>query len=485
MPRTRVAAVAAGVAVGLASLAACDGSRQARPTHDPSTSPTATTSTGASYAEWDGAVSSPREDSYYPAQGDPGIDSLHYGLDLTWAPRPRRLTGVATIAFRVPAESDHVQLDLSKALTVGSVTVDGTEATWSHTKDELRVAGAFAAESRHTLVVEYAGSPRPMPAPTTRSDFSTVGWNAMPDGEVWAMQEPFGSSTWYPSNDQPADKAFYDFVLRVPKRWVGVANGQLQSDTVSGPTRVMTWHLSQPASTYLTTIAIGDYVRAQRAARSGVPIDFWTPDGDRGAIRSLRPAPRIMDWLEQRLGPFPFDSLGFLIVPSRSGMETQTMITLGDTDYTRSAAVIQHEMVHQWYGDLVTPTDWRDVWMNEGITMFLQMAWEADQNGNSIDTEVSRYVPFEIASRAEAGPPGAYRKGTFGEGNIYYSPALMWNELRHQLGDERFWEMVKAWPRVHAYANATRAEYYAWLHNEYSVDRDFLDAWIMGKETPR
>jgi hypothetical protein len=116
--------------------------------------------------------------------------------------------------------------------------------------------------------------------------------------------------------------------------------------------------------------------------------------------------------------------------------------------------------------------------------MFLQMAWEADQAGIPIDQEVEGYRLLEISSRAEAGPPGAYLKSTFGQGNIYYSPALMWNQVRHQLGDDKFWEMVQAWPREHAYGNAGRATYYRWLQENYGIERAFLDGWIMGKVTP-
>jgi len=454
----------------------------------PATVPPSQQPIAASYAQWQTAISQPREDSYYPAEGDPGIDTLHYGLDLTWSPQSKRLDGTATIAFRVPRKADHVQLDLLRVLTATGVALDNRPATFQQRGNDLLVDGAYAANSLHTVVITYGGSPRPVPAPTTRDDFDSVGWRTVDDGpevgEVWAMQEPFGSFTWFPSNDQPSDKAFYDYVLRVPKHWVGIANGELTSDVVGGDTRVMTWHLSHPAATYLTTIAIGNYVRTSRTSASGVPIDFWTRNGDPEMANRLEQAPSIMDWLEGKLGPYPFDSLGFVIVPGLSGMETQTMITLGDNQYATSPEVIEHEMVHQWYGDLVTPTDWRDVWMNEGMTMFLQMAWQADQAGIPIDQEVEQYRLLEISARAEAGPPGRYLPGTFGEGNIYYSPALMWNQLRHQLGDERFWELVKAWPQVHAYGNATRAEYYRWLHDEYGVERAFLDGWIMGKVTP-
>ena len=54
------------------------------------------------------------------------------------------------------------------------------------------------------------------------------------------------------------------------------------------------------------------------------------------------------------------------------------MITLGRTEYTTSARVIVHELIHQWYGDLVTPIDWTALWMNEGMATYLQGVWQSE-----------------------------------------------------------------------------------------------------------
>src|SRR3546814_9204213 len=72
------------------------------------------------------------------------------------------------------------------------------------------------------------------------------------------MQEPHGAFTWYPVNDQPADKAFYDFTITTPSPRVGVANGQLASRTAVDSDTVTEWHLDSAASSYLITIAIAD-----------------------------------------------------------------------------------------------------------------------------------------------------------------------------------------------------------------------------------
>jgi aminopeptidase N len=325
-----------------------------------------------------------------------------------------------------------------------------------------------------------------VPAPTKRGDFNTSGWTTTPDGEVWTMQEPYGAYSWYAVNDQPSDKALYSFTISVPAPWVGVANGRLASRTTRDGETVTRWVLDEPAASYLVTVAIGDLVRTKDRSVSGVPITYWTPRGRAGLVKDLRQAPAGLAWLEERLGPFPFDTLGFLIVDSQSGMETQTMITLGDTDYATSSDVLVHEMAHQWYGDQVTPVDWRDVWMNEGMAMFIQGAWTADSAGTTIESVMDEWAADEPQQRAEYGPPADYDPEAFGGGNVYYGPALMWDELRKRFGDDEFWRLVREWPATHDNGNADYDDITSWWSEQTGEDLSgFFDDWLLGTTTPQ
>jgi aminopeptidase N len=431
------------------------------------------------------AVSKPVEDSVYPNRGDPGVDALHYDLDLAWTPDTRTLEGRATIVVRSTGDDDHLQLDLSRSLEVSSVSVDGEDVEFAHQRKDLVVKTAVAAAERYVLVVEYSGTPRPIPAPTTRTDFSTNGWTITGEGEVWTMQEPHGAFTWYPVNDQPADKALYDFTIIVPSPWTGIANGELTGESEEGGLTTTTWHLAEPAASYLVTIAIGDYIHSSNTSSSGVEISYWVPRDQPRLATTLESAAEALDWLEARLGPYPFDTLGFVLVDSFSGMETQTMVTLGITDYTTSTPVLLHEMAHHWYGNEVTPSDWRDMWMNEGMVMYLQGMWEAEQAGIPVAELMDEWATFERGMRAESGPPGAYDPAEFGEGNVYYGPALMWHELRDQLGDDEFFAMIREWPATHPNSNATRKQYLAWIE-DYTGEEltSFFEAWLLSETTP-
>ncbi|MFN8190576.1 MAG: M1 family metallopeptidase [Nocardioidaceae bacterium] len=429
--------------------------------------------------------SEPREDSYYPRVGDPGVDVLHYGLDLTWDHDAAELTGLATVTLRATEDARRFQLDLGQPLTVTDVLVDGRATSWTHPGKDLVVASPVTGDHRYTVQIAYHGTPQPVEAPVTRSDFSTVGWTTTPLNEVWTMQEPFGAFTWYPVNDQPSDKALYDLTIRVEAPWVGIANGAMTSRDVEDGQTVTQFHLDHPAASYLMTIAIGAYRSDELETDTGTPVTLWALPSQPGAFRDMRYVKPAVEWIEKRLGPYPFDTVGAVMTASDSAMETQTLLTLGNNEYVRSPEVIVHELVHQWYGDLVTPTDWRDMWMNEGMTMYLQFVYRAETTGQSIDTVMRTIRRYDQSLRDEAGPPGAYDPAMFGSSNVYYGPALMWNELRHRLGDDEFWRLVREWPQQHAYGNATRDEWFDWIEQESGQElTSFFDAWLMGRRTP-
>jgi aminopeptidase N len=266
---------------------------------------------------------------------------------------------------------------------------------------------------------------------------------------------------------------------------VGVSNGALTSRSAKDGRTTTRWHLDEPSASYLVTLAVGPYQETRVTGPGGLPISYWTTADDTEQLHDLQQVPILLAWLEKRLGRFPFDSLGFVLVDSDSGMETQTMITLGRDPSDTAPDVLVHEMAHQWYGDEVTPSDWRDVWMNEGMAMYLQGAWQDEDWKLPPGDSFSTWTDDEIRSRRVAGPPGAYRKDHFAELNVYYGPALMWERLRKTLGDEEFWKLVRAWPAARAERSTGRTDYLAWIQQQTGRDLTaFFQQWLMSPVSP-
>lgn len=437
----------------------------------------------------DVAVSAPRADPYYPSKGDPSIDALHYGLRLHWSARSHVLRGVARIRFRAPVAESQVRLDLADPLHVRVVRLDGHAAPYRHTGKDLVVdTGPLAAESRHTLLVSYRGRPRPVTAPSTRSDVQAVGWTTTTRGEAWTMQEPFGAFTWYPVNDQPADKALYDARISAPRGMVGVFNGRLTGRRSSGGRTVTRWHLASPAAAYLVTVAIGDYVRYRDRGPHGLPLTYWLPRSDQRALPELRRTPAMIRWLESKLGPYPFDRLGAVVVPSDSAMETQTLVTMGSrlvADRLTFRSDLLHEYAHQWYGDTVTPTTWPDLWLNESFAMYTQLRWEVSRGWLTAADVRAYLLDHDARLRTRDGPPGAYHRLEFGQACVYLCGALMLDTMRTELGAEHFDQLWRDWPQEHRFASVGRDDYVAWLNARTGQDwGPFLTTWLTSPTTP-
>ncbi|MDT9593318.1 M1 family metallopeptidase [Nocardioides zeae] len=443
-------------------------------------------------AELATAVSRPRADSVYPEVGDPVVDALHYAIELAWFPETDELVGTTTVTFRATTTQDSFALDLAGNLEVDDVTIDGASVEWEHAGDDLTVGVPVTAEERYAVTVAYAGPPTPTAAPTTRSDFDGglgITRSEEPGYEdwLWTMQEPYGAFTWYPANDHPSDKALYDITVRTTPEWRGVANG-VQVEEVRTDTETVTrFHTDAPLPTYLATVAVGDYELTEDVSESGVDLTYWTPAGEDGLLAMLEETPAALAFVEDLLGPYPFSSLGSVVVPSESAMETQTMITYGNTDYALSVPTLVHEIAHHWYGNKVSPADWSDVWMNEGMATYVQMLYEAEAGGYTDDELASYYAAMDAGLRAEAGPPAAYDPDQFAQSNIYVIPAVMWHDLRTQVGDDRFWAMVRAWP-THpgdGFVSSDRGAYLPWVGQQLGTDlTGFFDAWLLGETTP-
>ena len=431
-------------------------------------------------------ISHPVEDSYYPDVGDPGVDVLTTDLQLRWARSTRTLSGTALLRVRATADASSLQLDLAPTMSVTRVdVVDAASrtklaATFAHPGKNLRVELPVVEDGTYDLTIGYHGRPGPIHGPSSRPDIAKLGWETMRDGQAWSMQEPFGAYSWFPSNDQPSDKVVYSVRLDVPRPWVGVSNGRLVSRRAVGSRQVTEFANSAPMAPYLLTVAIGPYRRHTDTGPHGLPLTYWVPVAKPGYLQALRATPATLTWLESKLGPYPFDRAGVVVVPgSGSAMETQTMVTLGAQNYRwglkQVQEVVAHELVHSWYGDSVTPTDWRDVWMSEGMAMYLEARYTVSRGWVKWGYWQRQFEQDDGYYRRAYGPPGDFRPGQFGQTNVYYCAARMWDHLRRMIGEEKFDQLVRDWPQSHPQSNQTRESLVAWVDQQTGRD---LDAWF-------
>lgn len=394
-------------------------------------------------------------DPYFPLQGNGGYDVLRYDIRIRHDPSHGRIEGTTTITAKVtdPVLSSF-NLDL-KGLEVREVVLDGTRAGWARDGQELTIQFPFNrwSGSAFTVAVTYDGVPTSAVWP--RPSRFEPGWIRTANGSL-VVSQPNGASTWFPSNDHPSDKATFDVTLTVPPGVEAVSNG------LPGPTTTeddgwstTTWHSAAPMATYLVTAAIGDYEVRRSTLPSGLPvIDAFGP-GWAEQSEELAHLGDAIAFLEEFLGPYPFESTGAIVPGDNIGfaLETQTrpVYSSGFLVYPNNPLgerVMVHEQAHQWLGNLVSIASWKDIWLNEGFATYMEWLWYDRIGGLTADQQ------FGQLACAPEWPIGAWspRPGDPGphelfDRTVYDRGAMTLHALRKRIGDDAFFAVLREWAK--------------------------------------
>jgi aminopeptidase N len=377
-------------------------------------------------------------------------------------------------------------------LTVRSVKVDGKPARHERDKDELILTPAtgLARGKAFTAEIAYDG----VPGERSRPGLGSTGFLHTPDG-AFAVGQPESAATWYPVNDHPLDKATYRIEITAPERLAALSNGVLVGTTKAGGWATSTWEVRQPMASYLSTVAIGNY-RVKTATHKGKPfVTAVAASLSPGAAdEAMARTTELIDFLETRFGPYPFDAYGGIVVDDdRIGfaLETQTrpvysakFFTALPTSRYDKTWVVAHEVAHQWFGDSVSVHHWRDIWLNEGFATYAQWLWAEHVGEFSAQTQFDQEYADANASIWET-PPGDPGPSEIFSRSVYRRGGMAVHALRMTVGDDAFFRILKTWSAEKRNGNATTAEFITVAERVSGRSlRPLFDAWLFGKSRP-
>lgn len=474
------------MALAVALLAACsgDGGGTAPTTSDP---PPPTIELPPELA---GAGALGIGDGLFPTLGNPGFDVQHYRLDLRFEPAESTLTGLVTIDAVATAELDIVNLDFTRLPT--AVRMDGGAVVFGTVDDDLVIAAPDPIEqgTPFTIEVEYEITPGTGPTPALAG--REIGWFTRGD-QHFVLAEPDGARSWYPANDHPLDKATYTFVIDVPEGLAAAANGSLVESTTAGGRTRWTWASDAPMASYLATVVVGpfDVVEDPAAsAETGVSIRHVLPRGTGVADwPGLERTGQMLAFLAERFGPFPFDTYGVALVDARMGvaLETQTLSVIDSGVASSSPQLFDefliHELAHQWYGNSVSLQQWSDVWLTEGFATYAVWLWQEAAGGLDLAGRTTDLHGFW--SGADPHPIGSPQVAELFAGPTYEVGALTLHSLRLTMGDDGFFELLKAYADRFEGSTASSGEFMALASEIAEQDlAPFFDSWLGDSQLP-
>lgn len=400
----------------------------------------------------------PEYSSVYPPNR--GYTVRHIRLELRIDFEGRRLFGEEEIeVVRNGERSGAVVLDACE-LEIRSVTVDGAEIPWHYDGNAL----AVEVPGREAKIrVSYVAVPR--------KGFHFVGPDqANPDRlpHCWSQGETDYNRYWMVLYDHPSVKQTSELIVRVPRGMVAVSNGDLVRHEVLDGEEVWHYRMDVPHSAYLISVAAGHFEVIEEEHR-GVRLQYFVPRGWRErAHLSFGKTAKIIDFLSEYLGyPYPYRKYAQVVVSEFifGGMENTTATTLTDLtlhdekahEEFSSDPLVAHELVHQWFGDLVTCRDWPHIWLNESFATYLENLFVLHDKGRDefvyeVLRDMDAYLQEYRDKYARPIVSRVYRYPTeLFDGHSYPKGALVLNALRGLMGDEAFRRALGEFLRRYAY----------------------------------
>jgi aminopeptidase N len=421
---------------------------------------------------------------------DHDFDILHYGFDWTFDFASHSLQGKAVIKARSLIDAlDNIVLHLDDNMIVDQVSLNVTPLSFVHTEDllEIYLDKSYLSGDEFEVRITYSGSP------LGGLNFS----HHMDQPIIWSLDEPTMARNWMPCYDLPDDKATAELYITVPQGMIAASNGSLV-DVIenSDLSNTFIWQEDYPISTYLISVAATNYETFfdfYDSNTKSMEVCYYSyPERLALAQEDFSITVPMVEFYSKTFGEYPFlkEKYGMAMIPGGTSMEHQTCTSLaaslvkGTHEYDW---LIAHELAHQWWGDLISPSDWAEIWLNEGFATYSDALWQEYIYGfEGLKSRMARFKEIYFL----------YHEGTDHpiydppEGHLfctaeYEKAAWVLHMLRFVVGDDNFFNILKRYAQDFAYSNATTEDFRSVCEVVYGADLGwFFDQWIYGPGYP-
>ena len=422
-------------------------------------------------------------------------------LDLDWDVRfdRRVLDGTATLHIeRMGDEAGRLRLD-TRDLTISAVALSDGGGDWIETPFTLGTADPILGASLDVTLSQTATQVRV--SYTTSPDASGVQWlgPAQTAGKMlpfmFTQSQAIHARSWIPLQDTPGVRVTYSATVRTPSSLRAVMSAA--HDAAAPLDGEFRFEMRQPIPSYLIALAVGDLAFRSMGQRTGV---YAEPSVVESAAAEFDDTEAMMTATERLYGPYRWERYDLLVLPPSfpfGGMEnprltfaTPTVIA-GDKSLV---ALVAHELAHSWSGNLVTNATWRDFWLNEGFTVYLERRILEEVFGRPrVDMEATLDHQVLAEELARLDPPDQIlhidltgRDPDDGMNQVpYLKGDLFLRLLEETVGRERFDTFLRTYFDHFAFRSITTGDFVAYL-NEHLLSNDAdadlaelqVDVWI-------
>ena len=415
---------------------------------------------------------------------------LHYKIEVTLHNATKSLDGTVTTTFVPLLPGLRTVVFDAGAMTIKRVTDSkGNELRFTSNPSRLSIdlGRPYSYDDKITVAVEYSCTPTDG-LTFNNTDFKIPGKRP----QIWSQGEDTTNHYWFPCYDYPNDKATCEVIGTVDSKFSLLSNGKLVSVTENPKNKTKTFHWKQdkPISSYLVMIAAGEYTILHDHVGK-LPLDFYAyPDDTTDARASFKETADMIRFFDQEIGvEYPWDKYDQIILQDHfGGMENVSATTLSDVWAVPdsrgridnpSTSLIAHELAHQWFGDLVTCRNFRDMWLNESFASYYDPLFQRFQQGQEeFDYTIFQNQAAGIRLDTTRGRKPVVSVNSYGD-NIYPRGSAILNMLRFVLGDDLYHRAIKYYLLKHEFQPVETNDLKMAIEEETGQNLQwFFDEWL-------
>ncbi|KAF2810509.1 uncharacterized protein BDZ99DRAFT_416964 [Mytilinidion resinicola] len=440
------------------------------------------------------------------------VKPLHYHLTLEPNLETFEYEGTVVIDLDVVEDTTEIALNTidleihSTKVSSGDKLISSSPKV-SYNEDTQTTTVSFSetipAGSKATLTQTFTGELNNNMAGFYRSSYK--GADGSEKFMATTQMEPTDARRAFPCFDEPALKAEFTITLVADKGLTCLSNMDQVSETEAGggKKKAVTFGKTPLMSTYLLAFIVGE-LNVIETNNFRVPVRVFAPpdrDIEHGRF-SLELAARTLDFYEKKFNsPFPLPKMDMVAIPdfSAGAMENWGLVTYrvvdllfdektsGASTKQRVAEVVQHELAHQWFGNLVTMDFWDGLWLNEGFATWMSWyscnefypewkVWEGYVTDNlqsalSLDSLRSSH-PIEVPVKR------ADEINQIFDAISYSKGSCVLRMISKYIGEDVFMEGIRRYLKKHAYGNTQTGDLWAALSDASGKELEkVMDIW--------
>jgi aminopeptidase N len=418
---------------------------------------------------------------------DPAVDVQHYDYTLTLNDSTNWIAGTAIVTVRFLRDTKSFRLDLvghgndGMGMTVFTIEEGKQEVKFQQDSAVVQLAIRARKGETRTYKLAYAGIPR---------DGLIISSNKFGNRTFFSDNWPDRAHNWIPCVDHPSDKAPVDFTVIAPDHYEVVANG-LKMSEISLPDRQKRTHYREKVAlpTKVMVIGVADFAIDHPGDVAGTPVySYVFPENKFQGFRDYAKAVPILAFFNDKLGPYAYEKLAN--IQSKTifgGMENAGAIFYAEhsVGLKRIEELLAHEIAHQWFGDAVTETDWRHLWLSEGFATYMTHLYMEDKYGEDtlkagMLTDRKTVIGFAVGRKhAVVDTPVKGQYMQLLNANSYQKGAWALHMLRRKLTDPVFWRGIREYFTTYDGHNANTEDFRRVMEKVSGQDlQPFFKQWL-------